>query len=82
MKGGTIRSITLGTLGGFGAGIVISTVFIVATTIPPITITQIFTNFLTLTLTAIGFGLGLGDGLDNEENMTNPQVQVTPPQKS
>lgn len=55
----TIKNVSTGVLGGFGVGIVVSTVFLAATT-PLITTTAIFTNTLTLVLTAIGFGLGLG----------------------
>lgn len=54
-----IANISQGVLGGFGVGIVVSTVFLAATS-PAITTTLIFTNPLTLVLTAIGFGLGLG----------------------
>lgn len=66
MQGKTITAVSYGTLGGFGTGIVVSTVFLAATQQPPITITQIFTSFLTLVLTAVGFGLGLGQGMSDE----------------
>lgn len=62
MNGYQIMCVSRGTLGGFGVGIVVSTIFLVATT-PAVTTTTIFTDVLTLAMTAIGFGLGLGEGL-------------------
>lgn len=56
-----IKSVAQGTLGGFGVGIVVSTVFLSATSVI-ITTPMIFTNPLTLVLAAIGFGIGLGEG--------------------
>jgi len=69
MNGIQIYAICMGALGGFGTGIVVSTVFLAATT-PVITQAAIFTSPLTLVLTAIGFGLGLAQG--NIATMQSP----------
>lgn len=65
IDGQQITAISKGTLGGFGVGIIVSTVFLSATT-PVFTLSTIFTNLLTLVLTAIGFGFGLGDALKSQ----------------
>lgn len=74
MNGNTILGISRGTLGGFGTGIVVSTVFLAATSVNSLTTADIFTNPLTLVLTAIGFGLGLGEGMISEAAASTPKA--------
>lgn len=53
-----IPKITINVMKGFGTGLVLSTLLTVATTAPPITLTQLLLNPFVLLFSVLGLGVG------------------------